>query len=113
MTASLSPKAEYEKKIQRRKDFVLKFGVYIMLLLGTLVNQVIPEVQIQSGTFDTELQPVRLIQIIIGAVIAVLLFSVFEKGGELEGKHKRIGRILRSAFFMGYFWNSILGKIVW
>lgn len=111
MTFSL--KAEREKKIRKRKDLVLKFGVYFMLLLGTLINQVIPEIQIQSGVFDAELQPIYPVQIIIGALIAILLFSVFEKGGELEGKYKRIGRILRSAFFMGYFWNSILGKIVW
>ena len=110
---TFSPRAEHEKKIRRRKDMILKFGVYFMLLLGTLVNQIIPEINLKAGSLDAELQPVYPVQIGVGAVIAIFLFSVFEKEGELEGKHKKIGRILRTAFFMGYFWNSILGKIVW
>ena len=84
MTGKLSPKTEHEHKLQKRKDMILKFGVYLMLLLGTLINQVIPEIEIQAGTFGAELHPVYPVQIIIGAVIGILLFSVFEKGGELK-----------------------------
>jgi len=31
---------------------------------------------------------------------------------DVLGKNKNMGRIMRTAFFMGFFWNEIIGRIL-
>ena len=55
---------------------------------------------------------ININQIFIGALVAVLLFSVFERKGEFKGKMNNIGRLLRSAFFTGFFCNEVLARVL-
>jgi hypothetical protein len=87
-------------------------------LFGTLAGEALPQIDLKQGIVDATIEPVQPMQILIGAVIAILLFSVFEKQGEMAKalasarKKVNIGRIIRAAFFMGFFWNEVLGRIL-
>lgn len=103
-----TPKQLLELRHKRYREIGVKFGVWFMLFLGIIVTQCFPD--IKEGVLDTTFEEINFTQLVLGAIVAIPLFSVFEKKGTLDGKMKNVGRILRSAFLMGFFWTEVFGN---
>ena len=102
-----------QKQVERIKQWAMGVVAYLGLVLGTLANQLFPNISLKDGVIDATIgEPLRWVHIIGALIVSVLLFFVLEKKGDVIGKNKNIGRLLRTAFFMGFFWNEIIGRVL-
>lgn len=101
-----------QKQVERIKRWSMGMVAYLGLVFGTLANQLFPNISVKDGIIDATMEPLRWVHIVGALVVSVLLFSVLERKGDVLGKNKNMGRIVRTAFFMGFFWNEIIGRVL-
>ena len=97
----------HEQKLHRRQVFAVDIGVYIALVFGVIGSQAIEMSDNLMATFNK----LELGQVLGATIIAGVVYNRMEVEGELEGKVKHLGRLLRNAFYHGFFWMTIVG--VW
>lgn len=100
-----------KQQMDRLKQFAMNACAYIGVLVGIIADQMFPDISFEEGTIDATISPLKWPQILGALIVSTLLFHVIERKGDVLGKNKNIGRIIRTAFFMGFFWNQIIGRI--
>ena len=106
MAKKKGPKEVREAKRLRRKIFLVKFGVYIALIIGIIGSQCI----IMFDDLTMVLKPVEIGQVLGAVIVAGALYNKLEDDrGEISGKNKHIMRLLRNAVYHGFFWMTIMG----
>jgi len=107
----LTPRERQEKRKEQWKDFFVKFGVWLALAIGVAADQVFPGLDFKAGKMDVTMKPLYFQNILASLVVALILYAWMERKGEFEGKRKNVGRLIRSAFFLGFFCMEVLGRI--
>lgn len=100
-----TPKQIQEERKRKRRIFLVRFGVYIALLVGVLGSQTI----ILSQDLSVAFKPVELGKFVGVAIMAGMLYNKMEGKGELGGKVDNAGRLIRNALYHGFFWMTIIG----
>jgi hypothetical protein len=106
-----TPKQIREEKTRKRKIFLVRFGVYVAMLLGVVGSQAL----VMADDLALALKPIELSQVAGAALIAGVLYTKLEnKKGEdrvlsMEGKIQNLGRLMRNAVYHGFFWMTVMG----
>lgn len=115
MSTKAVPRAVLEERLrvandraQRIRMWWVSVGVYLALLLGIISSQAL----IVRGDLTVVVRPIRLGQLGGAVLIATLSYTKLEMDKRhLSGKARNVGRVLRNAFYHGFFWMTLLG--VW
>ncbi len=102
----LTPKERAEAKRLRRQKFMVEFGVYVAIAVGVIGSQAI---NLSKETLAATLAPIELAQVGGALIVAGAVYNKMEGAGELSGKIKNVGRLLRMAIYHGFFWMTIIG----
>ena len=101
-----------EDKRDRRRLLAVRFGVYIVLVVGVLASQAL----LMSDDIRASLQPIELGQIGGAAILGIVGYNKLETSSkhrekDILGMAKKgnVGRVLRTAFAYGFTLMSVLG----
>ena len=97
-----------QARSQRLRVWWVSVGVYFALVMGILGSQVL----IIRDDLTAILQPLRAGQLGGALLVGALTYTKLEMDRRhLVGKSRNVGRVLRNAFYHGFFWMTVLG--VW
>lgn len=110
------PRAVLEERLRvieeskaKHRGWAIRFGVYVMLVLGVLGSQAL----IIKEDLTLIMNPVKLGQLAGALLIAVFAYSKTEgdRVHAVSKKNPDVFRILMTALYNGFFWMTIVG--VW
>jgi hypothetical protein len=96
---------QIEVSRQKRRAFAVQFGVYLALLVGVIGSQAVE----MHNNLSAALKPIELSQVAGSAIVAGALYNKMEGKGDINGKSKNVGRMLRNAIYHGFFWMTVIG----
>ena len=97
-----------EEAKEGRRLFTVKFGVWIALIVGVLASQAIVMADDLSATLNT----LELSQVGGSILVGSLAYNKLENSPkDIVGKAKKgnVSRVLRTAFYHGFTWMTLLG----
>lgn len=110
------PRAVLEERLRvleaskaKHRTWAIRFGVYIMLVLGVLGSQAL----IIKDDLMLVFEPMKLGQ--LGGALLIAFFAYSKTEGDrikaIGKKSPNVSRILMTALYNGFFWMTIVG--VW
>ena len=99
-----------EARAKNRRMVIVQFGSYVAMFFGVLASQAL----VMSDDLSATLQTLELAQVGGAVIVAAVLYNRLEdsdKPKDLEGKAKKgnVFRVLRTAFYHGLTWMTLLG----
>lgn len=109
MTAELTEAAKAKiKRREKRQQMMLSFGVYLVVVSGILASQVV----VMHDNLNMTIRAVELGQVAGAALVALFAYNKLEEDRALmKNTRKNVARVMRNAFYHGFFWMTIVG--VW
>lgn len=97
-----------EEAKEGRRMFAVKFGVWVALIFGVLASQAI----VMSDDLSASLTTLELSQVGGSLLVAGFAYNKLENSPkDVIGKAKKgnVFRVLRTAFYHGFTWMTLMG----
>lgn len=109
MAAELTEAAKLKiKRRENRRQSMLSFGVYLVVVAGILASQAV----VMHDNLNMTLRAVELGQVAGASLVALFAYNKLEEDRALmKNTRKNTFRVMRNAFYHGFFWMTIVG--VW
>ena len=99
----------FEELKAKHRGWSIRFGVYIMLVLGVIGSQAL----IIKDDLTLIYEPMKWGQ--LGGALIIAIFAYTKTEGDrvkaIDKRHPNVSRILMTALYNGFFWMTVVG--VW
>lgn len=92
---------EYQRRQKRRREFSVRFGVYLAVLVGVIGQSVVSSVDPATLDIELALDGWEWSKLIVGAGLAAMLYWRLDGQGDLAGKTKNTRNVIR-ALVLGF-----------
>lgn len=99
----------YTDKIKRRREWMVRVGVYLAIGFGVLSQWAVQRFDPHELILDIRMTGWSIGRVITAAVTAALVYRLIDGKGELSGKVKNVKRVLILGYTAGFTLQGISG----